>query len=111
MQEVAVFSALLQLDDDRLKPEVLVFGRVALRSRYRVEPHHDGWKGHGACKRDEAEEIVWGQDVCSLKHHLVGTFWARIVTPRPLCRLCPDPRLKLACDVDCEELAVPHATV
>src|SRR5215204_153108 len=83
LPEVAVFSALLPRDDVSSEPAVLIFDRVALRSRYRVEPHHDRWKGHGDCERDEAEEIVWGQDVCDLKHHYAGTFLASMVTPRP----------------------------
>ena len=107
LPEVAVFSALLPRIDVRSEPAVLIIDRVALRSRYRVEPHHDRWKGHGDCERDEAEEIVWRQDVCDLELHLVGTFLAGMVTPRPLCRVCLDPRWGVARDVACEELAVP----
>ena len=83
--EVAVFCALLPRPDADGEPAVMIFDRLALRRRYRVEPHHDGWEGHGGCERDEAEEIIWGQDVGDLPLHLVGTFWASMVERRPVC--------------------------
>jgi len=70
--EVAAYFALLHRDADEELGAVLVFDRQSLRCRHRVEPHHDPIWDNKKCRRDESEELSWGQPIMDVDRHLIA---------------------------------------
>jgi len=69
--EEAAYWALLKRDHDEGRGAILIFDRLLLRCRYKIEPYHDQiWDDDATC-RDEAEEAV-GADVVNVGKYLVG---------------------------------------
>ena len=69
--EEAAYWALLERDNDEGRGAILIFDRQSLRCRYKIEPYHDQIWYNYRNRRDESEEMIWG-DVIDVGKHLVG---------------------------------------
>jgi len=69
--EEAAYWALSPRIDDEGRGAIMIFDRLLLRSRYKIQPYHDPIWDSAASWRDEAEEELWG-DVINVGEYLIG---------------------------------------
>lgn len=73
--EVAVYWALLERTPREEIGAVLILDRWRLRTRYRLEQHHDPIWDREDSINDEAEERVLQQDISNLTSFMIGVVW------------------------------------
>src|SRR6188472_1663796 len=71
--QIAAYWSMMPRDDKNENGAILVLDKLSLRSRYRIKPLHDvEWSGWPTLRNKEAEEVIWGEDICDLRTHLIG---------------------------------------